>query len=547
MAHQPADVDINELQEALRERKKRKSLPFVWIVPLVAAIIGGWLVVKGILEKGPTITIHFKTAEGLEAGKTKVKYKSVDVGEVKHISVTKDLLRVMATVELVKDAEPFLVEDSRFWVVRPRIAGGQISGLGTLFSGSYIGADIGTSTTKRRDFVGLEAPPIITAGMAGHHFVLRAETVGSLQVGSPVFFRQEEVGSIVAHEINKDGQGITFRIFVNAPYDQYVNANSRFWNASGIDVTLDANGVKIDTESLASILIGGVAFENLPKSGPQSPAEENQEFMLSNSRTEAMRRPDVFTVPIVVIFEQSLHGLSVGAPVEVSGVVIGEVKSIGLEYDLVRNKPSFPVGLAIYPMRLQSLMTGPVDERMNMEEVRRTRWSALVARGLRAQLKTGNLLTGQVYIELGFFPNAPKAEIDWSSTPPRFPTAPSTLQAVQESLVSIVHKIDKMPLDQIGIDLRQSLGTLNRTLTSTDKLVKGFDSDITPAVRAILQDARRTVQSANKTLSADSPLMYETQELVRELNKTAQSLRELTDYLERHPEALIQGKKAGRQ
>src|SRR5262245_34961968 len=163
MAHQPADIDIDELQEALRERKKRKTLPFVWIVPLVAAIIGGWLVVKGILEKGPTITIRFRTAEGLEAGKTKSKYKNVDVGEVKYISVTKDLLGVVATVEMVKNVEPYLVEDTRFWVVRPRIAGGQVSGLGTLFSGSYIGGDPGQSTTKRRDFVGLEVPPIITA------------------------------------------------------------------------------------------------------------------------------------------------------------------------------------------------------------------------------------------------------------------------------------------------------------------------------------------------------------------------------------------------
>src|SRR5215510_9176059 len=296
MAHQPADIDIDELQEVLRERKKRKSIPFVWIVPLVAAVIGGWLVVQGIMEKGPTITITFKTAEGLEAGKTKVKYNSVDVGEVKNVSVTKDMLGAVATVEMVKAAEPFLVEDTRFWVVRPRIAGGQVSGLGTLFSGSYIGSDLGKSTTKRRDFVGLEVPPVITAGMAGRHFVLHAETLGSLQVGSPVFFRQEEVGSIVAHEINKDGQGVTFRIFVNAPYDQYVNANSRFWNASGVDVTLDANGVKIDTQSLASILIGGVAFENLPRSGPQSPAEDNQEFMLFTSRTDAMKRIDTLTV-----------------------------------------------------------------------------------------------------------------------------------------------------------------------------------------------------------------------------------------------------------
>jgi len=542
VARQPAEIDIDALQEVLHERK-RKSLPFVWIVPLVAAVIGGWLVVQGIMEKGPTITILFKTAEGLEAGKTKVKYKSVDVGEVKHISVAKDLLGVVATVELVKNAEPFLVEDTQFWVVRPRIAGGQVSGLGTLFSGSYIGGDIGKSTTKRRDFVGLEVPPIITAGMAGRHFVLHAETLGSLQVGSPVFFRQEEVGSIVAHEINKDGQGVTFRIFVNAPYDQYVNANSRFWNASGVDVTMDANGIRVDTESLVSILIGGVAFGTFPGIGPQSSAEENQEFTLFNSRMDAMKRPDALTVPMVVIFEQSLRGLSVGAPVEFRGVGIGEVKSINMEYDLVQSKPSFPVGLAIYPMRLLSLMTSPLNEKLNAEEVRRARWSALVARGLRAQLKTGNLLTGQVLVELDFFPNAPKAEIDWASTPPRFPTVPSTLEEVQESLVSIVKKIDKMPLDQIGTDLHQTLQSLNGTLHTVNAMVKRVDTEITPAARQTLEESRQMFQTTQRALAPDAPLQHDVRDALRELSKASQSVRLLGDYLERHPESILRGKK----
>jgi len=539
-----SDIDIDELQEVLHERKKRKSLPFVWIVPLVAAIIGGWLVVKGILEKGPTITIRFTSAEGLEAGKTKVKYRSVDVGEVKRINVTEDLLGVVATVEMVKAVDPYLVEDTQFWIVRPRIAGGQVSGLGTLFSGSYIGSDPGKSRTKRRDFVGLEVPPIITTGMAGHHFALHAETLGSLQVGSPVLFREEEVGSIVAHEINKDGQGVTFRIFVNAPYDQYVNANSRFWNASGIDVTMDANGIRVDTESLVSILIGGVAFETFPGVGPQSSANESQEFTLFKSRTEAMKRPDAISLPAVVIFDQSLRGLTVGAPVEFRGIAIGEVKAINMEYDKVTDKPSFPVTIAIYPLRLQALLGGQA-EIANDPEVRRAKWDGLVAKGLRAQLRTGSLLTGQIFVAFDFFTNAPAAQINWTRNPPALPTIPSVLEEVQQSVVNIVHKIDKMPLEQIGLNLRQSLATLDRTLTSTDKLVKGFESEVTPSVKATLKEARKTLHSADQVLTADSPFMYETQELIRELSKTARSLRELTDYLDRHPEALIRGKKGG--
>jgi paraquat-inducible protein B len=181
------------------------------------------------------------------------------------------------------------------------------------------------------------------------------------------------------------------------------------------------------------------------------------------------------------------------------------------------------------------------------EESRRARWDVMVARGLRGQLKTGNLLTGQLYVDLDFLPGEPEAAIDWTHTPPVLPTAPGGLEELQTSISSIVRKIDKMPLEEIGVDLRKSVATLNRTLDSTDKLMKGFGADVTPAVKATLQDARKTLQTADQALSADSPLMYETRELVRELNKTAQSLRELTDYLERHPEALIRGKKVGGQ
>src|SRR5215510_15438174 len=217
-------TDLADIPTAVAVRKRRSAPQLVWLIPIVAALVGGWIVIKGILDKGPTITISFNTAEGLEAGKTKVKFKSLDVGEVKSLKFDKERQGVVATVELVKEAEPYLVDDTRFWVVRPRIAGGQVSGLGTLFSGSYIGVDLGKSGEERRDFVGLEVAPIVTADVPGRHFVLHADTLGSLQVGSPVYFRQEAVGTVVSHEINKDGQGVTFKIFVNASYDQYVNA-----------------------------------------------------------------------------------------------------------------------------------------------------------------------------------------------------------------------------------------------------------------------------------------------------------------------------------
>jgi paraquat-inducible protein B len=250
----------------------------------------------------------------------------VDVGDVRTIKLSTKRQGVVATVELVKEAEPYLVDDTRFWVVRPRIAGGQVSGLGTLFSGSYIGVDLGKSGDARRDFVGLETPPIVASDVPGRQFVLRGNTLGSLQIGSPVYFREEEVGSVVSHEVNKDGQGVTFKIFVNAPYDQYVNADTRFWNASGIDVSLDATGVKVDTQSIVSILIGGIAFETLAASAQHPPAEENHEFLLAINRAEAMRRAETIAWPFQLVFTQSIRGSPVGAPVEFRGIAVGEIR-----------------------------------------------------------------------------------------------------------------------------------------------------------------------------------------------------------------------------
>ena len=549
MNRPPADFDLNDLPEARAVRKRGWSVQFIWLIPIVAALIGGWLVIKGIMDKGPTITVSFKTAEGLEAGKTKVKYKSVDVGEVKAISLAPGQ-DVQVTIELVKEAESRLVEDTRFWVVRPRIAGGVVSGLGTLFSGSYIGVDPGKSTIKRREFVGLEVAPLITGDVPGRQFILRAETLGSLQVGSPVFFRQEAVGSVVAHELNEDGQGVTFKIFVNAPFDQYVVNTTRFWNASGVDVSLDATGIKVDTQSLASILIGGVAFETLPGATKEPPAEENRVFFLAATRSEAMKRPDTLAFPAVMYFTQSLRGLSVEAPVDFRGIVIGEVKAMNVELNETKSGFRFPVTIAIYPERLLSLIKGgiPGESELPRDDAnRRARWDQLVAHGFRGQLKTGNLLTGQLYVAVDFFPDAPKAEIDWTGPIPVLPTAPGGMEEMMTTISNIAKKIEQMPLDEIGGDLRQNLASMNRTLNSADKLVKHLDAEITPAAKSALEDARKTLQTAEKTLAADSPMQYETQELLRELNRTAQTLRLLAEYLERHPEALVRGKKEGEQ
>ena len=540
-------TELADIPTAVAVRKRRSAPQLVWLIPIVAALVGGWIVIKGILDKGPTITISFKTAEGLEAGKTKVKYKSLDVGEVKALTFDKDRQGVVARVELVKEAEQYLVDDTRFWVVRPRIAGGQVTGLGTLFSGSYIGVDLGKSGDTRRDFVGLEVAPIVTADVPGRPFVLRAETLGSIETGSPVYFRQEVVGTVVSHEINKDGQGVTFKIFVNAPYDQYVNADTRFWNASGIDVSLDATGVKVDTQSIVSILIGGIAFETLVDSTQHPPAEENHEFLLADNRAEAMKRVDMIAWPVQFEFTQSIRGLSIGAPLDFRGIVVGEVKSVNIELNQAQNDFQFPVSAVIYPGRVLAMLKAGSGEYRTDEEGRRIRWDKMVAKGLRGQLRTGNLITGQLYVALDMFPDAPEAYIDWTATPPKVPTVHGGFEEFQATLTSIARKIEKMPIGEISADVRRALQSLNRTLVSAEEAVNRLDRDVSPTAKATLQDARRTLTAAERMLAGDAPLQQDLRMTMRELTRTSQSLRQLTELLERQPESLIRGKKETRQ
>ncbi len=542
----PKGPGLPDIADAVVVRKRRQSFQIVWVIPIVAVLVGGWLAVQAILEKGPTITITFKTAEGLEAGKTKIKYKNIDIGEVTSIGFTKDLSQVVVTAELKKGAAPHLVEDVRFWIVKPRIAGGQVSGIGTLFSGSYIEFDRGKSSVPRRDFEGVEVAPIVSGDVQGRQFVIQGKDMGSHDPGTPLFFRRIPVGKVATSELNQDGSGVTLKIFVESPYDKFVNPNTRFWDVGGIDITADAAGVKVNTESLMSILLGGIAFETPADSPDAPPAEENTVFMLFPDRALAMKRPDREVVAFSVVFSESLRGLSAGAPVEFQGIPLGEVKSISAEYDMESQLFRFPVEIVLYPERTARMFKPgkrAKDAGLTMPQL----FDHLIERGLRARLKTGNLLTGQMFVALEMVPDADKAKADWTKTPPELPTTPGGLQQLQHVLASFAKKLDTMPVDKIGVELRQALQSMNKMLQSTDLLVRRLDNELAPKARETLEESRKAMQAAERTLAADAPLQQDAREALRQLGRASQSLRLLADYIERHPEALIQGKKSGRQ
>ena len=520
MADRP-EPGAPDLPEAVAVPRRRFAPQLIWLVPIVAVLVGGWLAVKAVLERGPVITITFKTAEGLEAGKTKIKYKDVEIGLVKTVSLSPDRKGVVATAELSKEAESFLVEDTRFFVVRPRVTAGGVSGLGTLLAGPYIGIDIGKSKQTRRDFVGLEVAPMVTSDTPGRQFILRASELGSIDAGTPIFFRKVSVGQVVAEALDKGGAGVTFTIFVNAPYDQFITPSTRFWNASGIDVSLGASGLEIRTESLVSILVGGIAFEATPDAGPESPAAANTEFTLFPNRLEAFKIPDVVVDTYLLVFDGSVRGLSPGAPLDFRGVTVGEVVKIGVAVDPKTLTFTMPVLVKVFPERLAGRQfIGTKATVSESPAVRLSRVKQLIDKGLRAQLRSGNLLTGQLYVAFDFFPDASPASIDWSQHPVQLPTIPGELEAVEANVVSIIKKIDQIPFQAIGVDLKKSLVELDRTLVS----------------------ARSTLDNANTMVEPNSVLGQQLDGTLQEVSGAARSLRILADYLERHPEALIRGK-----
>lgn len=510
------------IPESRRVERKKTRLSLVWVVPIVAALAGVWVAVTRILDQGPSIEIVFDSAEGLEGGKTKIHYNGVAVGTLSEIRLSKDHRRVVTWAQMAPGTSDFLVDGTQFWVVRPRISGANVTGLGTLISGAYIGMEIGASKTPKRHFVALTEPPIVTGEVPGRFFKLKTATLGSLEDGTPIYFRRLKVGEVASYELDTDGKALTVKVFVRAPYDQYVNPNTRFWHASGIDVTLGAEGLTVQTQSLLSILIGGIAFETPPVAPVLPPAEADAEFTLFKDRAEAFKLPARDPQLYGMVFDQSVRGLAPGAPVEFRGIPIGEVVEIIAEIDAETFEFSIPVTVDLDAQRLGVRVVDP-EPGVDAAALRRKLIDTLVARGLRAQLRSGSLLTGALYVALDFFPDAPPASVDWSKSPVSFPTVPGELEALEASIVQIVKKIEGMPLEQIGKELQKAMVELDKTLVS----------------------ARGTLDSADRLIAPDSVLAVELGSTLQEVRRAARGMRVLADYLERHPEALLRGKPGG--
>jgi paraquat-inducible protein B len=528
--------------EPVIRRKNVARLSLVWIVPIVTVLVGASLLLGHWMQAGPTLVIEFRSAQGLEAGKTQVRYKEVVIGRVESVSLSPGLDQVLVDVKLDRSAAGVAVQDTHFWVVRPRIGTAGVSGLDTLLSGAYIGVDAGTSTQPRRRFVGLEAPPFVLRGEPGRSFSLRAVDLGSLEVGSPVYYRRARVGRVVGYTLDPASDELTVQVFIEAPYDPLVTAQARFWNASGLDLQLTASGLSLSAQTITSVLVGGIAFERLPGSEAAPPAPAGSRFYLYGDRRSAMAPPDGPALTVRMVYEQSVRGLAVGAPVDFLGVELGTVRALNPQYDPALGRYPMEVTADLYPLRLgkvrETMMPGaPVG---NIDaDIRFLR--TLVDHGMRAQLRTGNLLTGQQYVALDFDPRAQRATLDVSTGVPRLPTEPGTLNELQPQIAEIVARLSKVPFEDIGRDLRGTLGAARSAITQ-----------LTPDAQRALAGVEHTLAGVQATLDrldrnlldTGAPVQRQMEDTMVELQRAARALRALGDYLQRHPESILRGKAA---
>jgi paraquat-inducible protein B len=552
MALTPAETEIPE-----PEVQPRKRFSIIWLIPMLAALIGVWLAVKAVRESGPTITIVFKSAEGLVPGKTEIKYKDVSVGEVQAIQLSEDLSEVLVTAQMSREVAGHLTRNTQFWIVRARVAVGEVSGISTLFSGAYIGMMPGNGGKVVNRFEGQEKPPAIFRDSPGRQFNLRAEQLGSLDIGSPVYYRQVKVGRVANVKMADDGTGVLLEVFIQEPYFHQVKRDSRFYNASGLDMKIGADGVRVDTPSLASLLVGGISFFNTDAIGTQPPPGSDQIFKLYDSRDSATAATYSYREYYLLYFQEDVRGLSAGAPVNFYGIKIGEVISIRLLFDQDTLTFRIPVLIAIEPDRIELSGELAIPEYQVMEK--------LVGKGLRAQQRIGNLLTGQSYVSLRIQPDAQPEAIRTDDIYPVLPTIPNTVEEIAATAKRMLDRFNQLPLEDTLEDIREAarqveqmtgsaalesaIDNIDQSFAEFKKVTAGFNQGTLPRIHAVMDQAKASlargeaaIATANTLLGEGVPMANNLNRLLLDLQDAARAVEALADYLERHPDAIVYGK-----
>lgn len=479
---------------------KRKLISAVWLIPLFALLVGAWFVYTDYKQQGTEVVLHFKSAEGIVAGKTKIRHLSIDVGEVTDVELNESLDGVEVRARMQPSVMPLLLEDTRFWVVRPRIGASGISGLGTLLSGAYINFSAGAGDTPTYAFIGEEEPPVSPASAAGLRVRLRSESGSAMHVGQPVLYKNYRVGQVESVRFDHESEYLMAQLFIEAPYHTLLNSQSRFWNTSGVRIKSRASGFEIETGSLESVLIGGVSFDMPEGSEEGESTSDNAVFDLYPDQESINQNPYEYGFDLTMMYTGSLRGLLVGAPVEFRGLQIGNVIEFGFEIfdeeqlaelsqeDLI----TVPIRLRIEPARLLGQDT---QENIDRAMVGIT---DSVSRGMRATLRQGNLVTGAQYVSFEALAGVGEGQLEKMGDALVIPSQPSGIGLLTSKVGETLDNLNKMPVDALAAEVVKTMRTTQRTLRQLDATLADVSAD--SALYGSVQDSLSQLRTTLKTV-----------------------------------------------
>ena len=524
---------------------RRSRISWVWLIPLIAALIAAFLAWRTLREQGPLISITFRGGDGITAAQTRVRFKAVELGQVESVRLSDDASNVVVTVRMRTEADRFLTDHARFWVVRPRLSSGSLAGIETIVSGSYIEMDPGEpGGTAKYEFAGLETPPAVRSNEPGTTYRIKAERIGSLASGAPVFYRDITVGEVLDYNIGNGLGPVMLNVFVRSPYDKLVRDGTHFWNASGVSVQIGGDGLHIELASLQAVLNGGIAYD-APSEANAKPAAPGTEFVLYHNYAEAKSAGYKARQEFVTYFESSASGLSEGSAVDFFGLQVGSVTKVELDLNTETAMARVRVRFEVQPERIANATTIAADDPIVVAR-------RLVARGMRAQLHTSSFLTGSMVLALDFDRNAKPAELVHDGSDWVIPSESGGLDNIMASASNIANKLDRLPLDEIGANLNNTLRSASGAMANVGELANRANNGLSPAfarlpaITASLETATahadRVLASFDRSYGKDSDIQRELARAMVQVGDTARSIRLLADFLDRHPEALIRGR-----
>jgi paraquat-inducible protein B len=541
------------------------GLPWIWAVPVLALVIAAWLGLRTITDRGPLITISFANAEGIELGRseaarTTIRYKNVELGRVVSLGLSPDQSHVVVTAEMRQEAEPLLRADTKFWVVRPRLEFSGITGLSTLVSGAYIGILPGGGDKGARDFTGLQNPPPAQGLVGGTSYTLTAERQPFISDSAPVYYHGVKVGEVTEQALSDKDGTVSIKIFIYEPHNVLIRPGSQFWISAGVEASLGAQGLRLETETLQTLLTGAIVFDTPPAALAEAESQPGSKFTLYRDRKSAADSADPVLVFYQVSFPGSVHGLAIGTPVELRGIPIGRVSALRLEYDRASDDIRVPTTLEITPHRIAIPGEAPLprDDPKAAAEATNRLFERLIAKGLRARLAPDNLLIGSRIVALEFLENAAPAQLVQREPYPELPTAPgSGLDEIARSASALLDQLASLPLGELiggmremvkhadavvaSPELKRSVKQLDRTLADAGQFARDIRVQAGPLLTK-LNSAADQLGSTLALLGNDPRSSTDLARTMSELKDAARSVRVLADMLERHPEALLRGK-----